>query len=261
MGECYGCPRRPAPPTTSTASAIARTRSAGRDGRAADRASTIAARECRPSCRSRQQRGRQQCSSDPGHRARTLPFRVSKVLPPFLVSVSSGSDAEEPSTSRRLGPAGPFCCCCCATVQTFFCMLSVFLWPFFSWSAICGGIPHFAAWDSTYLIILISDWPKLPISLQASSGDACRSLAALISLPRFSASSRKGTNALMQSSPAPPCGAAGPRSNAVPVTGAAPVTGNELGGAPTDADGAAPFTGGNAGSLTGAGRPGSGAGN
>src|SRR4030088_1413351 len=214
MGECYGCPRRPAPPTTSTASAIARTRSAGRDGRAADRASTIAARECRPSCRSRQQRGRQQCSSDPGHRARTLPFRVSKVLPPFLVSVSSGSDAEEPSTSLRLGPAGPFCCCCCATVQTFFCMLSVFLWPFFSWSAICCGIPHLAAWDSTYLIILISDWLKFPISLQASSGGACRSLAALIILPRFSASARNGMKLFMQAFPGTPQGGARPRARA-----------------------------------------------
>src|SRR4030088_2210426 len=248
MGECYGRPPRPPPPPTSTASAIARPRSAGRDGRAADRAATIAARECRPSCRSRQQRGRQQCSSDPGHRARTLPFRVSKVLPPFLVAVASGSDAEEPSTSLRPGPAGPFCCCCCATAQTFFCMPSVFLWPFFNWSAICVGIPHLAAWDSTYLIILISDWLKFPISLQASSGGACRSLAALISLPRFSASSRNGTNAFMQSSCAPACdGGAGPRSNAEPVTGAAPVAGNALGGA--EAAGAAPFTGGNGEAL------------
>src|SRR5258708_27607920 len=163
----------------------------------------MAARACRPNCRSRQQRGSPRRSSDPDHRARTLPLRVSKVLPPFFVAVASGSAAEEPSTSLRLGPTGPFCCCCCATAQTFFCMLSVFLWPFFNWSAICDGIPHLAAWDSTYLIILISAWPKFPISLQASSGDACRSPAALISLPRFSASSRKGTNPLIHSSDEP----------------------------------------------------------
>src|SRR5260370_36673446 len=103
----------------------------------------MAARECRPSCRPRRQRGSPRRSSDPDHRARTLPFRVSKVLPPFLVAVASGSDAEEPSTSLRLGPAGPFCCCCCcccATAQTFFCILSVFLWPFFSLSDVCWWI-------------------------------------------------------------------------------------------------------------------------
>src|SRR3982074_1756301 len=180
-----------------------------------------------------------------GHRARTLPFRVSKVLPPlFLVAVASGSAAEDPNTSLRLGPAGPFCCTCWATAQTFCCMASVFLLPFFSWSAICCGIPHFAAWLSTYLIILISDWPKFPISLQASSGGAWRSLAALISLPRFSASSRKGTNPFMHSSGGPACdGGAGPRSNAEPVIGAAPLVGNEPG---------APFAGGNGEALRGA---------
>ncbi len=38
---------------------------------------------------------------------RTLPFSVSKVLPPFGDGVASGAAAEEPSTSLRLGPAGP----------------------------------------------------------------------------------------------------------------------------------------------------------
>ncbi len=165
----------------------------------------------------------------------------------------SGNAAEEPSTSLKLGPAGPLCCACCATAQTFFCRFSVFLWPFFSCSDICGGIPHFAEWVSTYLIILISAWPKFPINLQASSGGACRSLAALISLPRFSASSRKGTNPFMQSSAGPACeGGAGPRSNAEPVIGAAPCTGNELGAAPTEGVGAVPFTGGNGEALLGA---------
>src|SRR5439155_22333464 len=168
-------------------------------------------------------------------RARTLPFRVSKVLPPFLVGVASGNAAEEPSTSLRLGPAGPLCCACCAAAQTFFCRFSVFLWPPFSCSDICGGIPHFAAWVSTYLIILISDWPKFPISFQASSGGACRSLATLISLPRFSASSRNGMNPFMHASDAPPDGGAGPRSNAEPVIGAAPLLGNAEGVAPTAA--------------------------
>src|SRR5712671_800828 len=131
-------------------------------------------------------------------------------------------------------------------------MASVLLWPVLSWSEICCGIPHLAAWLSTYLIILISDWAKLPISLQASSGGARRSLAALISLPRFSASSRKGTNPFMQSSEGPAwVGGAGPRSNAEPVIGAAPCAGNELGAAPTEAAGAVPFTGGNGEALFG----------
>src|SRR5258708_20045390 len=111
---------------------------------------------------------------------------------------------------------------------------------FFTWPATCCGTPPFAALGSTYLIILVSDWPKLPISLQASSGDACRSLAALISLPRFSASSRKGTNCFMHSSEGPCDGDAVPRSNAEPVPAAAPVTGNELGGAPTTPHAPAP---------------------
>ena len=41
------------------------------------------------------------------HRDSTLPFSVSKVLPPFLVGVASGSAVEVPSMSLRLGPAGP----------------------------------------------------------------------------------------------------------------------------------------------------------
>ena len=115
---------------------------------------------------------------------------------------------------------------------------------------------------STNLIILISAWPKLPISLQASSGVALRSPAALISLPRFSASSRNGTKLFMQSSGGPPAceGGAGPRSNAAPESGAAPVDGNAT-GAPPRAAGAAPFTGGNGEALLGAAWPGSGAGN
>src|SRR5258708_38943379 len=109
-----------------------------------------------------------------------------------------------------------------------------------------------------YLIILISDWPKFPISLQASSGGACRSLAALISLPRFSASSRKGMNPFMQSSEGPACeGGAGPRSNAEPVIGAAPCAGNELGAA-TEAAGAGPFHEGEGGTLVRAALQGSG---
>src|ERR1700682_2347774 len=231
------------------ASRAAMIRSAGRNVRAANKAATTTARGCRPSCRSHRQRGRWRRSSWTGHRARTLPFRVSKVLPPFCVGVASGADAEEPSTSLRLGPAGARVCACCATAQTFLSMASVFLWPALSWSPICGGIPHLVALVSIYLIILISDWPEFPISLQDSSGGACRSLAVLISLPRFSASSRKGTNPFMQASDGPPDGGAGPRSNAEPVTGAAPVDGKADGEAPMAALGVAPLTGGNAGSL------------
>src|SRR6202041_3495980 len=104
--------------------------------------------------------------------------------------------------------------------------------------------PHLAAWPSTYLIILISAWPKLSISLQASSGGAWRSLAALISLPRFSASSRNGMKFFMQVSEAPPpgiVGEAGPRPKPPPRIGAAPPAGNE--------PETPPFTGGNAGSF------------
>src|ERR1700726_4509279 len=104
-------------------------------------------------------------------------------------------------------------------------------------------------WVSTYLIILISAWPKFPISLQASSGAACRSLAALISLPRFSASSRSGTNPFMQASlgpaaPGPGGGAPIGCVGAPPAIGAAPFEGNAL-GCPNEAAGAAPLTGGN----------------
>src|SRR5260370_40526988 len=98
-----------------------------------------------------------------------------------------------------------------------------------------------------YLIILISDWPKFPISLQASSGGACRSLAALISLPRFSASSRKGMNPFMQASDAPPDGGAGPRSNAEAEIGAAPPEGNAEGVGPLEGHGAASLYGGSGG--------------
>src|SRR3984885_2698038 len=242
--------RWPAPPTTSTASAAARTRSAGRNGRAADRAATTSARGYQPSCRSRQQRGRPRHSyqeggarlpefGGTGHRVRTLPVRVSNALPPFFLGVASGSAAEEPNASLRLGPAG----LCWAIVQTFFCMVSVLRWPFFSCSGICGGIPHFVELASTYLIILISACPKLSISLQASSGAAWRSLAALISLPRFSASSRNGMKFFMQASEGPPpciVGEAGP-AKPPPRIGAAPAAGNE--------PEAPPFTGGNAGSF------------
>jgi hypothetical protein len=56
-------------------------------------------------------------------------------------------------------------------------------------------------------------------------------------------------NPFMHSSGGPACdGGAGPRSNAEPVIGAAPLTGNELEGG-SEAAGAAPFTGGNAGSF------------
>src|ERR1700722_15758136 len=112
-----------------------------------------------------------------------------------------------------------------------------------------------------YLIILISAWPKLPISLQASSGAACRSLAALISLPRFSASSRSGRNPFMQSSEGPAC--VGGAAMGVFVNGVAPAAGNEPGegAAPKEGVGAAPFTGGNAGSLATPALPGNGAGN
>ena len=70
-----------------------------------------------------------------GHRVRTLPFSVSKVLPPFLRRRRLGQAAEEPSTSLRLGAGrSAASAACCATAQTFFCMPSVFLWPAFSWS-------------------------------------------------------------------------------------------------------------------------------
>jgi hypothetical protein len=71
------------------------------------------------------------------------------------------------------------------------------------------------------LIIFNSAWPKLPISLQASSGGALRSLAALIILPRRSASSRRGTKPFMQAS-AEPLACGGPPAGAIPPVGAAP---------------------------------------
>src|SRR5262249_16478023 len=62
-----------------------------------------------------------------GYLWRTLPFSVSKVLPPFFAVVTSGAAFAEPSTSLRLGPAGPRVFICSATLQTFVCMASVFL--------------------------------------------------------------------------------------------------------------------------------------
>src|SRR5258705_8873942 len=59
------------------------------------------------------------------------------------------------------GPAGSLHFACCAAAQICFCIFSVLLWPVFSCSAICGGIPHLAELVSTYLIILSSAWPKL----------------------------------------------------------------------------------------------------
>src|SRR3984957_2590340 len=250
IGRCRCRRWRPAPPTTSTASAAARIRSAGRNGGAANKAATTSARGYRPSYRARQQPGRPRRSYQggtrlpkfgaTGHRVRTLPVRVSNALPPFFLGVASGSAIAEPSASLRLGPAG----LCCAIVQTFFCMVSVLLWPFSSCWWICGGIPHFVPLVSTYLIILLSAWAKFSISLQASSGEAWRSLAALIILPRFSASSRNGMKPFMQASEAPPpgiVGEAGPVAKPPPIIGDAPPVGNE--------PEAPPLTGGNAGSF------------
>ena len=62
-----------------------------------------------------------------GYRASTLPFSVSNVVPPlFLAAVASGNAADDPSTSLRLGPAGPLACWVAAS-QTFFWKPSVFL--------------------------------------------------------------------------------------------------------------------------------------
>ncbi|MFK4386030.1 hypothetical protein ABIA40_005438 [Bradyrhizobium sp. USDA 223] len=68
----------------------------------------------------------------------------------------------------------------------------------------------------------------------------------MISLPRFSASSRSGMKAFMQSSPGPACvGGAALKAPAPPI-GAAPFTGkDDCGAVPTEAVGAEPLTGGN----------------
>src|ERR1700761_1394275 len=103
--------------------------------------------------------------------------------------------------------------------------------------------------------------------LQASSGGAWRSLAALIILPFFSASSRSGRKPFMQACDGPPPawrgGAGCEKPAGPPIIGAAPPEGNgDAGAAPTDAIGLAPLTGGNAGSFAGAAAcPGNGAGN
>ena len=142
---------------------------------------------------------------------------------PLLRGANSFSITGSPMSLIRAGSWGDRCNCC-ATRQTFCSNASVFWCPALSWSAICGGIPHFAALASTYLIILISASPKLTISLQASSGGALRSLAALISLPRFSASSRSGAKSFMQASDGPEADGGAPRP--LPYSGAAPPCGN-----------------------------------
>jgi hypothetical protein len=74
-----------------------------------------------------------------------------------LMARRNGADAGQkspgPSTSSRSDPADGRRC---AMVQTCFCILSVFLWPVLSCSAISGGIPHLAELASTYLIIFNS---------------------------------------------------------------------------------------------------------
>src|SRR3984957_2311074 len=213
-------------------------------------------------------------SYDPGacgkarHRVNALPLSVSNVLPFFLATVASGSAAAEPSTSLRLGPAGACCCfCICAAApQTLVLIASVLTWPFLSCSAICGGIPHLPELVSTYLTILVSAWRKLPISLQASSGVARRSPAAFKSAPRFSASWRNGMKSFMHSSGGPPWvgGAAkgdAPADGKDAGAGALPKAEDAGGGAPKAPDGAAPLTGGKAGSFAVPALPGSGAGN
>src|ERR1700689_1222853 len=68
-------------------------------------------------------------------RVSALPLSVSNVLPPlFLALDASGSAVAEPSTSLRLGPTGPCFCACVAALQTFSCIASEPLWPFFSCS-------------------------------------------------------------------------------------------------------------------------------
>src|ERR1700722_6851795 len=212
-------------------------------------------------------------SYDPGacgkarHRVNALPLSVSNVLPFFLATVASGSAAAEPSTSLRLGPAGACCCfCICAAApQTLVLIASVLTWPFLSCSAICGGIPHLPELVSTYLTILVSAWRKLPISLQASSGVARRSPAAFKSAPRFSASWRNGIKSFMHSSGGRPCvgGAAkgdAPAPGKDAGAGALPKA-DAGGGLPKADEGAAPLTGGKAGSFAVPALPGSGAGN
>ena len=68
-------------------------------------------------------------SSNGDYRVSTLPLSVSKVLPPRLVLLASGNEADDPSTSLRLGPAGPrgCCACCCAMPHTCLSSFSVFL--------------------------------------------------------------------------------------------------------------------------------------
>lgn len=60
------------------------------------------------------------------------------------------------------------------------------------------GIPHADPLSCTYFIIFTSAAMNSPISRQASSGAACRSLATLSNWPRRSASARKGRNSSTQ---------------------------------------------------------------
>ena len=227
--------RRPAPPTTSTASATARSRSGGRTAKAADRAASRSARAYRPSCRWHRRRGRRR--SWRGHRVSTLPFSVSKVLPPFLAALAppearrgaehfaqagAGRPPAAAPAARQRRPASACSRCSCGRSY---------------WSAICGGIPHLAELVSTYLIILISAWPKLPISLQASSGRRLAlagGLDQLAALLRLFAQRHESLHAVVRR--AARLAADRRRApNAEPEIGAAPVAGNEL--APAGADG------------------------
>ena len=77
---------------------------------------------------------------------------------------------------------------------------------FFTASA---GMPHVAAFFSTYLTTLASASVKWPMSLQASAGVALRSLAVRTALARFSAALRKFMNSTAQGGSCPAGGGAG----------------------------------------------------
>src|SRR5262249_34197005 len=147
------------------------------------------------------------------HRASGLPCRVSKVLPPFLVELVSGTVGVEPSASLRLGPAGrgP-----CAAASQMCLPISLALpWAAVTFLITSGGTPPVVEFSFRPSIILVWDVRQALNSLQTSSGPAFFWPAACNAAPCFWVSSRMARSC-WQAGGGPCCGGGAPNGDAIP---------------------------------------------
>ena len=192
------------------ASAAATSRSAGRDGSAADRAAARAARAVDPVAGRIGDAGAAPLIGCPVIAPATLPVRVSKVLPPFLAEVASGI---APPSSTRSGSGRPAALLPAApALQTFFCMRLGVLVAGLELGDDLRRNPAFRLLVSTNLIILTSAWRETLDQLADLLRRRIAVAGRLDQLPRFSASSRSAGKSFMQASDGPACvaGAADP---------------------------------------------------